>query len=170
MWQMPFVKQKVTLCTSHATQIFNDQEMRLLLDSNFYSVLYYNSVLWLTPGLSAVLQQSLLSISANALRSCMLSFNSEISFENIHKKCKKCKPTQIMFYQTSLQLHKSINEIYDYCTSEHATLLNNIVCTRRQLKFEITRNNRGKIGMNTFSNKFYHVSLNILQYVKNESM
>ena len=132
--------------------------MRLLLDSNFYSVLYYNSVLWLTPGLSAVLKQSLLSISANALRSCMLSFNSEISFENIHKKCKKCTPTQIMFYQTSLQLHKSINEIYNCCTSEHTTLLNNIVCTGRQLKFEITRDNRGKIGMNTFSNKFYHVS------------
>ena len=139
-------------------KFFNDQEMRLLLDSNFYSVLYYNSVLWLTPGLSAVLKQSLLSISANALRSCMLSFNSEISFENIHKKCKKCTPTQIMFYQTSLQLHKSINEIYNCCTSEHTTLLNNIVCTGRQLKFEITRDNRGKIGMNTFSNKFYHVS------------
>ena len=63
-----------------------------------------------------------------------------------------------MFYQTSLQLHKSINEIYNCCTSEHTTLLNNIVCTGRQVKFEITRDNRGKIGMNTFSNKFYHVS------------
>ena len=139
-------------------KFFNDQEMRLLLDSNFYSVLYYNSVLWLTPELSSVLKQSLLSISANALRSCMLSNCNEISFENIHKLCKKCTPSQIMYYQTSLQLHKSINEIYECCTSQHAALLNNIVCTGRQLKFEILRNNRSKIGMNSFSNKFYHVS------------
>ena len=33
-------------------KFFSDQEMHLLLDSNFYSVLYYNSVLWLTPELS----------------------------------------------------------------------------------------------------------------------
>ena len=135
----------------------------LLLDTPVWShcsvtLRYYNSVLWLTPELSSVLKQSLLSISANALRSCMLSNCNEISFENIHKLCKKCTPSQIMYYQTSLQLHKSINEIYECCTSQHAALLNNIVCTGRQLKFEILRNNRSKIGMNSFSNKFYHVS------------
>ena len=139
-------------------KFFNDQEMRLLLDSNFYSVLYYNSVLWLTPELSSVLKQSLLSISANALRSCMMSNSTEISFESIHKICKKCTPTQIMSYRTSLLLHKSINEIYEHCTSELVTLLSNIVCTRRQLKFEVIRSNRTKIGMNTISNRFYHLS------------
>ena len=58
----------------------------------------------------------------------MLSNSSEISFESIHKICKKCTPTQIMSYQTSLQLHKTINEAYDYYSSEHVTLLSNIVC------------------------------------------
>ena len=53
-------------------RFFNDQEMRVLLDSNFYSILYYNAVIWLTPRLSLVLKQSILSISANALRSCMM--------------------------------------------------------------------------------------------------
>ena len=114
---------------------FNDQEMRLLLDSNFYSILYYNAVIWLNPGLSPVLKQSLLSISAKALRSCMMSNSTDISFESIQKICKKCTPTQIMSYQTSLHLHKSINEMYDYCTSELVTLLSNIVCMGRQLKF-----------------------------------
>ena len=50
---------------------FNQNEMRALLDSNFYSVLYYNSVIWLTPEISSVMKQSLLSISANAMRSCI---------------------------------------------------------------------------------------------------
>ena len=46
---------------------FNQSQIRTLLDSNFYSVLYYNAVIWLTPNLSSDLKQSLLSISANAL-------------------------------------------------------------------------------------------------------
>ena len=139
-------------------KLFNDQEMRLLLNSNFYSILYYNSVLWLTPGLSSALKQSLLSISANVLRSFMMSYSAEISFETIHKMCRKCTPAQIMAYQTSLHLHKTISEINENCTSEHVTLLNNIICTGRQLKFEIIRSNRSKIGMNTLGNKFHHIS------------
>ena len=90
--------------------------------------------------------------------SCMMLFSTEISFEYIHKTCKKCTPVQIMAYQTSLQLHKSNNEIFEYCTSEHVSLLNNIICTGRQLKFEIIRSYKSKIDMNTFSNKFYHIS------------
>ena len=80
------------------------------------------------------------------------------SFETIHKKCRKCTPAQIMYYQMSLQLHKTLNKIFESCTSEHAALLNNVVCTRRQLKFEVIRSNRSKIGMNSINNKFYHIT------------
>ena len=132
--------------------------MRLLLDSNFYSVLYYNSVLWLTPELSSVIKHLLLSTSANALRTCMLFNNVLISFEAIHKSCKKCTPNQIMFFQISLQVHKTVNDISQLCTTEHALLLNNVVCTSRQLMFGTLRSNRTKIGMNTLLNKFYQVS------------
>ena len=38
-------------------KIFTDQEMRLLLDSNFYSILYYNSEIWLHQGLNARLKK-----------------------------------------------------------------------------------------------------------------
>ena len=82
---------------------------------------------------------------------------SEVSFLDIHKKCKKCTPDQIMSYQSSIQLYKTLNNIFSYCSTEHASLLNNITCTRRQLKFEIVRSNRTKIGMNMISNKFYHI-------------
>ena len=132
--------------------------MRALLDSNFYSILYYNSVIWLTPDISSIMKQSLLSVSANALRSCMLTNCNEISFERIHMKCKKSTPKQIALYQMSLKLHKTINEMHLSITSEHAILLNQLVCSTRQLKFEILRNNSFKIGMNTVSNKFYHVN------------
>ena len=50
---------------------FNATEMRTLLDSNFYLILYYNAVIWLTSDLNAQLKQDLLSASANALRLCI---------------------------------------------------------------------------------------------------
>ena len=65
---------------------------------------------------------------------------------------------KIMSYQQALNLHKKINEIYVSCTTEHASLISNLVCTRRQLRFEIIRSNKCKIGMNALSNKFFHIS------------
>ena len=47
-------------------------------------ILYYNAVIWPTPEISSVMKQTLLSTSANALRSCMLFGCTEISFERIH--------------------------------------------------------------------------------------
>ena len=90
--------------------------MRTLLDSNFYSILYYNAVIWLTPRLSPNLKQNLLSISANALRSCIKHAGFDISFENIHKIHNKCTPNQIMLYQTALNLHKVINDLNETLT------------------------------------------------------
>ena len=104
------------------------------------------------------MRQALLSISANALRSCMLFYCPDMSFIGIHSICQKCTPAQIMSYQAAIHLYKVINESFEFCTTEHALLLNNIVCPRRQLKFEIFRNNITKIGLNSLSNKFHHIS------------
>ena len=83
-------------------KFFNDQEMRLLLVSNFSSTLFCNDMLWLTPELSSTMKQALLSISANALRSCMLYNCSKISFVRIYTMCRKCTPSEIMSYQSAL--------------------------------------------------------------------
>ena len=67
----------------------------------------------------------------------------------------------ITLYQISLKLHRLLNEIFDDSSFEHVTILNEIICTRRQTTFEILRNNKCKIGMNTSSNKLYHLSKQI---------
>ena len=139
-------------------RFFAPEQMRILLDSQFYSVLYYNSVVWLTSDLNSPMKQNLLSISANALRSCVIRVNSDVSFENIHKNCKKCTPNQITLYQSSLKLFKTLNENIDDLTFEQVTVFDQIRCSTRQLNFEIERNNAFKIGMNTTSNKFYSLS------------
>ena len=37
-------------------------------------------------------------------------------------------------------------------------LFEQLICSRRQLTFELYRNNDLKIGMNTAGNKFYHIN------------
>ena len=141
----------------HLKRFFNFIEMRQLLDSYVYSVLYYNSEIWLTPELSSTLKQSLLSMSALALRTC-LNIEHELSFEKLHKQCKKSTPKQIMLYKISLMLHKVLNETNLHLKTETIHILDQAAFTRKQLTFEIYRNNSLRIGMNTNSNKFYHVN------------
>ena len=135
-------------------------EMRL---SNFYSILYYNSVVWLTPNLKSESKHDLLSTSALALRSCLFLANcNEISFINIHKFHKKCTPEQITNYQLALNLYKTINMSNDTPSTETVRVLNQIICTSRQIFFEIFRTNRFKIGLNSTENKLYHISKQIV--------
>ena len=70
-----------------------------------------------------------------------------------------------MLYQSSLQLHKVLNQ--EVLSFESVTVLHNMTCTRRQTTFEILRDNNGKIGMNTTSNKFYCLSGKISLLVLN---
>ena len=62
-----------------------------------------------------------------------------------------------MLYQISLNLHKVLNPLNEI-NFELVTVLEQTVCGGRQLRFEILRNFRGKIGMNTTANKFYHIT------------
>ena len=63
-----------------------------------------------------------------------------------------------MYYQISLKLHKLINEHDNVLSFEHVTVMDQIICTRRQLKFQVFKNNTSKIGMNTTANKLFHVN------------
>ena len=101
--------------------------------------------------------QSLLSVSANALRSC-LYIDYDLSFENLHKESLKCTPKQIMLYKLSLRLHKVFNEYDPNPKTESIRLFEQMIYSRRQITFEIYRNNATRIGMNTMPNKFYHIS------------
>ena len=112
-------------------KFFNFNEMRTLLDSYFYSILYYNSEIWLTPELSSTMKQSLLSISAHALRIC-LHVKFDLSFENLHKESKKCTPKQIMMYRMSLSLHKIFNSTDTSVTTETIRIFEQTCCSRRQ--------------------------------------
>ena len=138
---------------------FSNSIMRKLIDTYFYSVLYYNASVWLSPDLNSSCKHDLLAVSALALRSCLRSDNADnISFINLHKTSKKCTPSQIMLYQISLLLFKVVNENSPIPSLSFVKLMEQVICTRRQIMFESQRNNNSKIGMNSLENKLYHVS------------
>ena len=72
-----------------------------------------------------------------------MSNNCEISFEKVHELHKKSAPSQIMRYQSSLQLHKIIN--FELPNFEAVTVLNQMTFTSRQQMFLIFRDNSTKI-------------------------
>ena len=75
----------------------------------------------------------------------------------MHKIHKKCTPDQIMLYQQVLLLHKTVNHEDFPQTFKYVTVVDQTICTSRQLRFQAFRNNN-KIGMNTTANKFYHIT------------
>ena len=63
-----------------------------------------------------------------------------------------------MYYQMSLNLYKIINSTDHELSFEVITVLSQIICSSRQLKFKILRNHNYKIGLNTTANKMYHMN------------
>ena len=119
------------------------------------------------------MKPKLLSVSALALRTCLPGSNNVISFETLHKNNKKSTPAQLINYHAAINLYKLLD--FDTIMFEIVTILNQISTTTRQLNFEIFRDNRKKIGMNTTANKLYCLSgkvgllalnLKFLQYKK----
>ena len=77
----------------------------------------------------------------------------DISFENLHKTHKKCTPTQLSLYHLSISLHRRLNFDETSPCFETLTVLDQIICTSRQINFQIFKTNRLKIGINTTANK-----------------
>ena len=63
-----------------------------------------------------------------------------------------------MLYQLSLSLYKIYNVDELGLNFETITVIEQMILTSRQINFQILRNNRRKIGLNTTANKFYHLN------------
>ena len=84
----------------------------MLLTSNFYSVLYYNSEVWRFPKLKPAINQLLLSASAlaNGVKSSQRCPDMYASYVNVHKSCKRATPSQMIKYKHALLTHKLYNQ------------------------------------------------------------
>ena len=137
-------------------RFFSSTELKILLDSFFFSVLYYNSEIWLLPTLKSGQKQQLLSASANALRLLNYQNNPYISFDDLHKNNNKSTPVHYSKYKLSLLLFKLFNSTTK--SNEWIHLTNQIILTGRQTKFISSKCNNYKIGLNILTNRFHEIS------------
>ena len=91
-------------------RFFTKNELNNLLTSYYYSVLYYNSDIWLIPSLKPQLLQQLLSASASALKMISYTYDQSISFEQIHSILNRATPKMFMAYKHALMLYRIFND------------------------------------------------------------
>ena len=88
---------------------FNNKELLTLINANFYSILYYNSQIWLLPSLSRPAKQALLSASATPLKLCCKMFHTLMSYIQLHKTINHPTPNDYTKYNHAILLHKIHN-------------------------------------------------------------
>ena len=121
-------------------------ETKMLLTSNFYSILYYNCEIWLMPSLSTILKQHIMSASANALRLLDNIGDLEMSFERLHLFHKRAPPVNVMKFRLAIQLFKIYNGVIinddwtDMHFQQNFNLRSNTVQIVDRSKFKIGKN------------------------------
>ena len=63
-----------------------------------------------------------------------------------------------MKYQIALSLHKLVNSSHESLSFDEVMVMDQIVCTSRQLRFKILRKFQHKIGMNIPANKLFYIN------------
>ena len=135
---------------------FNCKELLSLTTSNFYSILYYNSEVWLSSYLNENVKHKLFVASANTLKMCKNYQCNMTSFIDLHKNLGRATPLMISDYKCALQLYKTFNE----CTPIDEWVYLNLdqVNTSRQTTFQINRNCKTRIGRNSLCNRFHQIN------------
>ena len=123
----------------------------MLLTSNYYSVLYYNSDVWLIRSLSVSIKKLLLSTSSNTLKVAINYRFQFINYIELHKMAGRATPSMLTNYKLALMLYNIYNSVNQ--SDEWVHLKLNHVTTSRQTCFHINRNNRIIIGLNTISSR-----------------
>ena len=132
-------------------QNFSKNELRMLITSNFYSIIFYNSEIWHIPTLQRHLKVKLKSASANALKICTPNYNRFMSYSDIHLLNNRALPSKIMIYKHAIILHRLVsNEIPSI---EWVALHFNLILSSRMVNFKVIQNFNYKIGQNILTNR-----------------
>ena len=135
---------------------FTTNEFMMLLTSNYYSILYYNSEIWLIPSLTVANKKRLLSTSTNALK---LAYNYRLHFIShiaIHNMARRATPSMLTNYKLALMLYNLYNSVSYSIEWTHLNFEQ--VFTSRQTCFHINRNNKLIVGMNALSSRLNYIN------------
>ena len=88
---------------------FTKIELLTIFNSNYYSILFYNSDMQLIPSLSNSMKNNLLTASAKPLKICHPAYNNLISYKHLHQYLKQATPSAITRYKDALLRYKTYN-------------------------------------------------------------
>lgn len=134
-------------------QYFTQSEMKLLLNSIFYSKLYFNAEIWLTPNLTPYSKSLLLSASARALLLLVHKDDPPVSYVTLHKRMNQFTPCMMLRIKHAILMYKIFNS-NDY-EKDWTDLNLQIRINNRHDNFEITRTNNYVIGRNYIINRLW---------------
>ena len=128
-----------------------NKETKMLLTSNFYSILYYNCEVWLSQGLNSRHKQQILAASANALKILNNISDLRISFVQRHIHEKRALPMNFAKYRLAIQLYKIYNG--DVYNDDWLDMNSQQNFNRRSGLFQISDYSRIKVGKNILCNR-----------------
>ncbi len=137
-------------------KFFNTSELIMLVTSNYFSILYYNSEVWQLPNLNQNSKHKLFVASSNALKVCLHYPRTQYSYFDLHRITKRATPDMICKYKLALSLYKTFNDQLPF--NEWVHLNFNQISTSRQLTFITLKNNNKKVGLNSLANRYHSLN------------
>ena len=96
--------QAIKLVSKHLKKF----ELKTILTSHYFSILYYSSEIWHIPSLS-IKSKKMFSTSAKALLLCTKNYDHSILFDTLHTINNHATANQMIKYKLALMLYKIYN-------------------------------------------------------------
>ena len=135
---------------------FTKSQLLCLITAFYYSVLYFNSEIWLLPSLGPLLKQKLLAASAAPLKAITQNYDRSMSYERLHYINQRATPDQITTYKHALLLHKIYNE--NSMSINWINMFFNQQFNARSNTIKFFNTSSYKIGNNVLGNRFVHLN------------
>jgi hypothetical protein len=133
-------------------KIFTPNEMKDLLTSLYFSLLFYGSEVWHLPDLSFLQKKKLKKASANALKLCLTNISPFETHTNIHNLAKRSPPENYSKYKHAILIYKLFNNCVPH--PEHFHLNFQLADNERCDCLVFVKNQKFKAGNNILINRF----------------
>ena len=90
---------------------FTPLELKQLIISNYYSILYYNPEIWHIPTLNASSKRQLFLASSTTLEMCKFGDTWMILYKSLHLNNQRATPEPYLQYKHAFQLCKGLKNL-----------------------------------------------------------
>jgi len=145
---------RINMGFHHLRKHFNQDELKTLMTSFYYSKMYYAAEIWLGPGLSITAKRLLMSTSSKILKTITgIRCNQvdKVSYFDLHKLLGRATPEMMMSYVQATCLHRISTS--GVPNNVFLDLSGHDIEERRHYKTMLSKTNKSRVGLNIFRNR-----------------